>query len=550
MNREGTQNSAAAIDALDYTPTMPAAVDWLCQTYAESPMILERDASATYAQLAEKSAHLAKALLANGVGKGTRVALLFPNGVDFVATFLAITRIGALAVPVNTFCKTRELIWQLRHSDAQMLITVDQFLQNDYVERLDEGIADWSINRTDELFAAEVPYLRRILVRSTEHWPGYINDLEEFMNSGAGISDAHLAAIEASVAPSDLLVVLYTSGSSADPKGVVHTHNTVLRRATSLGNLTGIGPGEVVFSPSPYFWTGGFVNGLMVTFLKGGALITQPRFEAGPTLEQFEKHKVTIATGWPHFADSMKEHPDFAKRDLSSLRDGNLTPLLLGLEGSDDPGLIATGIGMTESCAQHTYGQVEFLPESLRGAYGTPAPGVEQIIVDVDTGEELPEGQEGELCIRGYSVMQGYYKNVREEAFRPDGYFPTGDLGIIKGGYYFFRGRKGDMVKTSGANVSPEEVRNAALAVDGIAECFVSRLPDPKKGQIVGAAIVLNPGISMDEELLRQELRKTLSSFKVPKAFVFLQAGNVPMLATAKVDRRALLDMLLAQVTS
>ncbi|MYE86365.1 MAG: acyl--CoA ligase [Gammaproteobacteria bacterium] len=268
--------------------------------------------------------------------------------------------------------------------------------------------------------------------------------------------------------------------------------------------------------------------------------------DAPRTWVQLDKHRVTVAVGWPHFAASLRAVPDFSKRDLGALRGGILTPLLLGNE-LGDPGLTATGIGMTESVAQHTYGEKEPLPESLRGAYGRPAPGIEQMIVDVDTGLAVPDGQEGELCIRGYSVMQGYYKKEREETFRADGFFATGDLGVIRDGFYFFTGRRGDMVKTGGANVSPAEVRNAMLGIEGVQECFISGLPDPDKGEVVAAAVVVHPQADLTAETVRSELKAVLSSFKVPQVLKLMHPSDIPMLPTDKVDRRAIIGLLQQQ---
>ena len=535
-------------DSLPFTATIPAAMGWLSQRHGGRNMVIEQDRVATFQELDRASAELAKALLASGAGKGSRVAFLFPNGIDFVTALFAITRIGAIAVPINTFYKGPELAWQLKHCDAQMLITVDRFLSHDYLARLEAGLVDLA-GQGQEIFVDSIPYLRRIVVRSTgQPVPDWAIGIGEFTALGASVSDSILQGVEAAVTPADHLCVLYTSGSSADPKGVVHSHGALLRRTASVGADFGVGPEDIVYNPSPFFWTGGLSNGLLSTVLNAGAVLTEDKFDAPRTLDQLERHRVTIAVAWPHFAGLLRAVPDFSKRDLSALRGGILAPMLLGKE-IPDPGLTATGIGMTETVAQHTYGEKVPLPESLRGAFGRPAPGVEHMIVDVDTGLEIPDGQEGELCVRGYSVMQGYYKKEREEAFRPDGFFATGDLGIIRDGFYFFTGRRGDMVKTGGANVSPAEVRNAMLGIEGVQECFVSGLADAEKGEIVAAAVVVDPQSEVTEEGLRTELKAVLSSFKVPRVMKLLHPAEIPMLPTDKVDRRAILRLLEQQAS-
>ena len=531
-------------DTLRFTETAAGAIRWLSEHHGGNAAVIETDRVATFQELDRASADLAKALLTSGVGKGSRVAFLFPNGIDFVTAFFAITRIGAIAVPVNTFYKTPELAWQLKHCDAQLLVTVDRFLHNDYLARLEEGLSPLA-EQGEQMFLQSAPYLRKIVVRSTGRpIPAWAYEIDEFTKLGSSVGDAVLGAVEANVAPADRLCVLYTSGSSAAPKGVVHSHGAMLRRTASVGGSSfGIGPQDIVYNPSPFFWTGGMSNGLLSTVLNAGAVLTEEKFDAPRTLAQLVKHRVTIAVGWPHFAKSLRAVPDFPKHDLSSLRGGILTPMLRG-EDLGDPGLTATGIGMTESVAQHTYSEPEALPERLRGAFGKPAPGIEHKIVDVDTGLEVEDGREGELCIRGYSVMQGYYKKEREETFRPDGFFATGDLGVIREGFYFFTGRRGDMVKTGGANVSPAEVRNAMLGIAGVQECFVSGLPHPEKGEVVAAAVVVDPAAELTEEGLRSELKSVLSSFKVPRVFKLLHPADIPMLPTDKVDRRAIIHLL------
>lgn len=530
-------------DALHFIETTAGAISWLSENYGDNKMVIEEDRVVTFLDLDKATQELAKALLASGIGKGSRVAFLFPNGIDFVTTFFAITRIGAIAVPVNTFYKTQELVWQLNHADAQMLITTDKFLQNDYLERLAAGFENLP-GQCEHLYSDAAPYLRKIVVNSTgAQIPDWAEDINDFVKQGSEVSDAVLKGVESSVTPSDYICVLYTSGSSADPKGVAHSHGAMVRRTASVGADFGIGPDDIVYSPSPFFWTGGLSNGLLSTVLNAAAILTEEKFDAPRTLKQLEKQRVTIAVGWPHFAASLRAVPDFAEHDLGALRGGILTPMLRG-ESLGDAGLTATGIGMTESVAQHSYGDKEPLPESLRGAFGKPAPGIEHMIVDVDTGVEVVDGQEGELCIRGYSVLQGYYKKEREETFRTDGFFATGDLGFIREGYYFYTGRRGDMVKTGGANVSPAEVRNAMLEIEGVQECFVSGLADPEKGEVVAAAVVVQPDIDITEDQVRTQLKSMLSSFKVPRVIRLMRPAEIPMLPTDKVDRRAILNML------
>ena len=534
-------------DALPYRETMGDAIRWLASRHPDRKLLASREIALTYAQAERQSANLAKGLLARGVGKGTRVGILYPNGAEFVVAFLAAARIGALLSPINTFVKARELVWQLRHSDVQLLLCTPGFLKHDYLARLEEGLPGLNAQQPGALYLPEAPHLRSVLISDDggeRPCPRWAEPIDAAVASGEKLDDAFLEQVESCVTPADTMCVLYTSGSTADPKGVVHTHGAMLRRTASLGRATGIGDGDVVFNPSPFFWTGGLLSGLLPTILGGATILVEDKFDPPETLAFLEHERVTIAVAWPHFGVEMARDPSFPKRDLSSLRGGTLFDLLPESARPEDLGLLTTGMGMTETCAHHSYPHSELLPERLRGALGSPAPGMELKIVDPETGRERPEGEEGELWLRGYALMQGYYGREREDVFEPDGFFRTGDQGVIREGFFFFTGRLGDMIKTGGANVSPLEVQRELAALSGVKASFVVGLPDDERGEVVAVAIVREPGAQLTEEDVRSALRDRLSAFKVPRRVRFIEADEVPMLPTQKLDKRGLVALL------
>jgi acyl-CoA synthetase (AMP-forming)/AMP-acid ligase II len=292
----------------------------------------------------------------------------------------------------------------------------------------------------------------------------------------------------------------------------------------------------------PFFWVGGFVFSLLAAMHVGACLLTEESFEPGRTLDLLEGERATVVAGWPHYAKAMAEHESFPRRDLQGIRGGNLYDLLPEHLRPKDPELRSNSLGMTETCGPHTIDRMDVdLPEELRGSFGRSVPGLQHKIVDPADGADLAAGEFGEICVRGYSLMQGLYKVPRDQVFDADGYYHTGDGGYIDGdGVLFFKGRLGDVIKTGGANVSPREIELLLEAVDGVKEAYVVGLPDVVRGEIVAAVVVLKAGASVTERELASRLERDLSSYKLPKRYFFRTASELPFTDTGKIDKRRL----------
>jgi acyl-CoA synthetase (AMP-forming)/AMP-acid ligase II len=506
----------------DYEPSIPAFIRTRVERFGDRPLILLGDERITYAEAAERSARLARGLLASGVGKGTRVGLLMPNGPGWVVAWLAATRIGAVLVPMNTFYKPRELGWVMHHADVHTLLTVPRFLNNDYLERLETFAPSLAHQKADALVVPELPHLRAVYVQgetdstALPSWARPARALDEAADANPRIDEAFLAAIEGCVVPADPMLVIYSSGSTSDPKGAVHSHGTVLRHSYNLNQFRDITPEDRCFSPMPFFWVGGLVFSLLANMHAGAFMLCEEAFDPGDTLALLERERATVVAGWPHYAKAMMEHPSFAERDLSCVRSGNLYAILPKAMRPADPELRSNALGMTETCGPHTIDRMDVdLPEALRGSFGRSVPGVEHKIVDPETGESLPAGSEGEICVRGYSLMQGLHKVEREDVFDRDGFYHTGDAGTFdEKGFLFFRARLGDMIKTAGANVTPREVEVVLEAIPQVRSAFVVGVPDPARGQNVAAAVILKQGCGLDADALRERAREQLSAYK------------------------------------
>jgi len=536
----------------DFTPTIPVLVRTRSERFGARPMILLRDQRLRYAEADERSARLARGLLASGLGKGSRVGLWLPNGPDWVVAFLAAARIGAVVVPLNTFYKPRELGWVMRHADVAMLLTLPRFLNADYLERLEAAAPSLAKQKAGALHVRELPYLRDVIVfgHPDRAWARPVSSLEAAADANPAIDADFLREIEACVVPADPLIVIYSSGSTADPKGAVHTHGTLIRHSFNLNSFRDLRAEDRIFSPMPFFWVGGLVYTLMAAMHVGAFMLCEEAFEPGETLSLLERERATVVAGWPHYSKAMMEHPTFRSRDLSSIRAGNLYEILPPELRPKDPELRSNSLGMTETCGPHTIDRMDVdRPESLRGSFGRPVPGVEHKIVDPQTGLPLPPGELGEVCVKGYSLMQGLYKVEREDSFDRDGFYHTGDAGYFdEDGVFFFKARIGDMIKTAGANVTPREVEIVMESQPEVRSAFVVGVPDPVRGQNVAAAAILKAGSQLGADALRERLRAELSAYKVPRHFFFYRDGELPFTDTGKIDKRKLAVILAARI--
>lgn len=533
----------------DFTPTLPVLLRRLAAEHGARELIATSARRMTYEQAESESAELARALLASGVGKGTRVGILFPNGPDWLAAFFAVTRIGALAVPISTFYQARELGWVLRHADVQILLCCERMLRHDFLERLERAAPGLAQCKGEPLYVPELPHLRAVRVwgRATRDWA--LDGPRSFaaaLRAAPAIDAGFLEQIEASVTPADHAVVIYTSGSTAEPKGAVHTHGTLVRHACNVGQYQDVVLGDRVYGSMPFFWVGGLVTSLFTSMYRGATLLCEEGFDPDRTLAFLSRERATVIGAWPAMIQALAQHPRLREYDFSSVRGGTLYEVMPPEKRPADLELRTNSLGMTETCGPHVWGDMSVdLPESLRGTFGSAVPGVEHKVVDPQTGATLGAGEYGEICVRGYNRCQGLYKREREKTFDADGFYHTGDGGWFDAeGHLFFKGRIGDMIKTAGANVAPREVEVALEALPEIKLAAVVGVPDPVRGQLVVAAVVAEPGQQVDLDAVRARLRDELSAYKVPRHLFVLPHHEVPLTDSGKIHKKRLLELL------
>jgi acyl-CoA synthetase (AMP-forming)/AMP-acid ligase II len=538
----------------DFTPTVPELLHQASARFGDHTYLVVDGERLSYAEAETRSAAVAKGLLAVGIGKGARVGILIPNSVDFVVAAVAVTRVGAVLVPVNTFSQTRELGWIIRHADLTHLIAHPRFLTNDYLARLEEALPGLAGQPADgPLFVPDAPFLRAIHVWGASDRAWSRGDAAALVAAGAraGVDDDFLRRVEECVVPADPAIIVYSSGSTADPKGAIHTQGTVVRHSCNLQLGYPMTPDDVMFSSMPFFWIGGLITTLFAPLHLGATLVTLGSFEPGAALDLIEDEGATIATGWPQQGKTMSEHPAYTPERVRTVVRTSM-PDLVPPEHRP-PEVNSTSLGMTEMCSSHTlWDQYDPLPESRRGTFGKSLPGISHKVVDPETLEEVAAGVDGELWVRGYSLMQGLQRREREEVFEADGWYRTGDAGHFDAdGWFYFTGRLGEMVKTpGGANVTPVEVEAALMAYPDVLEAYITGIPADGGGQLVVGAVVPRGDAQPDGGDLRARLKGDLSAYKVPKHLWVCAKSELPFLQSGKIKKQELADQLAARFGS
>ncbi len=537
--------------------TVAEWVRGLAETYGDHEALVGSGGRLSYRDLDRESRRLARGLLARGVGKGTRVGLWLGNGPAWLVTFAAIARCGAVAVPLSTFFSDAELATVVRHADLQGIFVHPRFLGDDQRDRMAKALPELSGEGAPPWAIKAAPHLRWVVsVDQPDEGPSWSSDVGWLVEgpTSAAFDEQLLAEVEREVHPDDDAIMIYTSGSTAMPKGVPHSHGTVMEKTHYLREWLCVDDGIRSYTAAPFFWVGGLTMSLFVVLDGGGTQVCTDRFVAGEVLALIGDERIERAVLYPHQIKALLEHPDFAEADRSSLREADPRLLLPTVDWRSGPDSLHIGLGMTETFGGYWWGRPEpgAPPASLRSDRRPPPleilqTGMELRVVDT-AGQAVDDGDLGEIWLRGPSVTRGFHKSVRDGIFDTEGWFHTGDRVRVDGYRLHFQGRLNDMIKTSGANVAPSEVVEALREVDGVRETYVLGLPDPVRGQIVVAAVILEEGSFLTADELRRALRARLSTFKVPSSFVFLSEAEIPWTPSFKVRYATLAELLAERI--
>lgn len=541
-------------------PAAPASLGGflteLAERFGEQEAIVHYDAlrggertSWSYRRLLAEARAVAKALTAAGIGKGERVGLLLGNRNEFAAALFGTALAGGVPVTLSTFATPDELAVLLEKSQVGLLMTQARIAKRSLVDDLAALLAGLDRGHSDD---TAFPYLRRVVALGADG-DRRVEDWQHFVAAGSAISDAMLDARARGVSGDDLGVVIYTSGTTSLPKGVVHYHSTLTTQFRWQVHIYGRTPGIRVGSPFPLFWSAGLVSVLGSTLAAGGTYVGQEVFEPGDTLRLIARERIAEWYGFPTHTAALAAHPDWLDADLSSL-----TRVKGSYEFEDHPRtspspdwhhVVATGYGMSESCTVLT-SHVSTTPlEIARRNAGLPLPGVELRIARIEDGQQVGPGEEGEICARGSIFMAHYAGMRREDSFDPDGFFHTGDLGFVDAeGHLHWTGRVKDMIKTAGANVAPAEIEEAAKAIGSLKLCRAIGVPDKRLGEMIVLCAVRAEGADICEDGITAALRGKLASYKVPRRVLFFEIDDYPLTASGKVKDNELQQLAAARL--
>lgn len=507
----------------------------------------------TYGEIAEGALSVARSLAALDVRRGDAVGLLLPNGAEFVFALFGTQLLGAVSVPINTRFRSRELGHVIDHAELRIVLTRDEpGGAVDYIGRLYETFPDLATAREPLSLALErAPSVQAIAQLGGADRAGLLGQ-SAFSRLADKIPAEEVERRRLRVRVRDIAMMLFTSGTTALPKGCLLTHEAVTRVWDEVGRRLGIGPSDRVFDPLPLFHMSG-IGPTIFTFLAGARLINMPHFEPGEALDLIEREQATwLYTMFPPVTMGLITHPTFASRDLSAVRAiMNVAPAetlaTIGRAFAGIPSLQGP-FGMTEAGGAITCHAIDVAPEDRTATTGPPLPGVEVEVIDPENGARLPAGQPGELLVRGYGLFEGYFKDpeATRAAVDADGWLHTGDLGDVdERGWVTYRGRLKEMLKVGGENVAPSEIESHLAKHPAVKLAQVVGIPDERLGEVPAAFVELNPGQTVDAEAIVAFCRGQIASFKVPRHVRFVETW--PMSAT-KVQKSRLAELLMGEL--
>jgi fatty-acyl-CoA synthase len=506
----------------------------------DRPFLLFGDRRLTYGQVDQRASAIAAALHELGIEKNDRIAIDLPNWPEFIISMFAVSKLGAVMVPLNPRYTVPELQYMLRHSEATVVISAEQFQGIDYLQ-LFEG------------FLTSLPDFQYLVtVGEEELWyDDRIYQFEDLLSSGEG---REMPAIEVNPAE-DPFAILYTSGTMGKPKGVALTHANLIATAAETVDSIGLAESDVVFGVATVFHVFGIGPGVIGTALAGASLVLQEQFDPADALDLIEKHRVTVHYGVPTVYVTEIREMERRRRDLSTLRTG----IVAGAPIGDDlvrrireelcPNL-CVAYSLTETASTVSMTRSDDALQKQVFTVGRPLPGTDVRVLDLD-GTILPEESLGEIAVRGPGVMKGYYRQPGEtaQAFDDDGYFLTGDLGILdEDGYIHIVGRRKELIIRGGFNVYPREVEDRLHAHPAVLDVAVVGLPHEVLGEVVCACILPVEGAIVTGEEIKDWCRSTLADYKVPDLVRFFD--TFPLTGSGKVRRVELARMVSAEESS
>lgn len=509
--------------------TVNCVLDAMAASQGERPAVLFQDQGLTYGEIQRDANRLAGGLAACGLTKGDRIAVWLPSGLDWVRLQFASARLGLVLVPLSTRFKASEAEYTLRQSDAGALVLPDDWHGIDFLDRLGPVAPD------------RFPALRHLIVRGERRPAGALAFEELATHTPPGSWPP--------VRPEDPALMLYTSGTTGFPKGAVLTHRNIVYNAFQMARRQHITPADRLLVAPPLFHVFGCVNGVIGYLTHGASVVVQEIFEPGESLALIERHRCTAVYSTTTMFQMLLEQPGLASCDRRSLRTG-----MIGSMPVPETVMRAVVERLGVSEIVNSYGQTE-APVSLLNEAGVglavllkgvgPAlPGVELRLVNPASGEPVLPGEDGEICVRGPHVMQGYHRAPEKtaEAIDAEGWLHSGDLAREVGdGLYRITGRLKDMYINGGLKVYPAEVENVLYRHPAVLQVAIVGVPEPRLGEVGHAFVRRRPGVPVDAAALIAFVRDRLAGYKVPRAVTFVD--SFPLTPNGKIQKFRLREM-------
>ncbi|MBI5657224.1 MAG: AMP-binding protein [Geobacter sp.] len=488
--------------------TVGGLLDQIAETYPDNDALVyhERGLRYSYREFNQVCRQVAKGLMKLGIGKGENVAIWAYNVPEWVILQFATAKIGAILVTVNTAYKSAELEYILDQSDSTTLFMVKSFKDTDYVATLNAVVPELATAKPGTLSTPKLPFLKNVVFIGDET-PGGMLNFARIVEMGKEVSDAELAAVEATLDRHDTINMQYTSGTTGFPKGVMLTHHNLVNNGFAIGECMKFTEKDRLCIPVPFFHCFGCVLGVMASVTHGSTMVPVEIFDPLKVLQTIEKERCTAVHGVP--------------------------PMFIADESS--PGITQT----------RTEDSIELRVATV----GRALPGAEVKIVDIETGATLPPGKQGELCARGYMVMKGYYKMPEETAkvIDADGWLHTGDLAAMdENGYCKITGRIKQMIIRGGENIYPREIEEFLYTHPKISDIQIYGVPDRKYGEQVMAAVILKKGVEMTEQEVKDFCKGRIANYKIPRYVKFVD--SYPMTASGKIQKFKLREMAIKEL--
>ncbi len=507
--------------------TVPRLLGWAAQQYGDKTAVREEAGDISYRALNDLRRQAGRAFLALGVEKGERVAIWAPNSAQWIVAALGLQSVGAVLVPLNTRLQGAEAADILRRAGVTVLLTVAKL----------EGAVPAAVIADQSL-----PSLRHSIRLDSAVDEGQQLGWQSFLDKSAAADDAAFIALERSISPEDSADMLFTSGTTGKAKGVLCSHEQNIRVFATWSDTVGLRADDNYLIINPFFHSFGYKAGWLAALISGCTIFPMAQFDRRAVMETIARERISMLPGAPSLYEMLLADPERGNYDFSSLRLGvtgaATVPVKLVEDMRSELGFetVVTAYGLTESTGVVTICRPDDDPQTIANTCGRAMPGVELKCADPQTGEARAAGEEGEVWLRGYNVMQGYFDmpEATAEAITEDGWLRTGDIGVLdERGYLRITDRLKDMYIMNGENVYPAEVEKLLYGLDGVAQAAVIGVPKAPQGEVGMAFVVRRPGAALDAEAVKAFCAGKLARYKQPFYVEFVEA--LPMNASGKV---------------